>query len=169
MWITLSSSRGSQLQVGSHLFPFPLSGILYFPKWPLFTTWRWCALFPAGWSRYDHFASLCELLPVALPSLILRWSPIIQGLLHTDWFTSSEDWQLSMIDWRKGELHIKTLGLTATFSFHVLYFSYMDRIYKHIVQLVQILLEVFKIKDYFGRVTSKKSNVCPERARLYNK
>ena len=29
-------------------------------------------LFPAGWSRYDHFASLCELLPVALPSLILR-------------------------------------------------------------------------------------------------
>ena len=25
-----------------------------------------------GWSRYDHFAVLCELLPVALPSLILN-------------------------------------------------------------------------------------------------
>ena len=24
-----------------------------------------------GWSRYDHFAVLCELLPAALPSLIL--------------------------------------------------------------------------------------------------
>lgn len=25
-----------------------------------------------GWSRYDHFAVLCELLPVALPSLLLN-------------------------------------------------------------------------------------------------
>ena len=25
-----------------------------------------------GWARYDHFAVLCELLPVALPSLILN-------------------------------------------------------------------------------------------------
>jgi len=25
-----------------------------------------------GWSRYDHFAALCELLPVSIPSLILN-------------------------------------------------------------------------------------------------
>ena len=29
-----------------------------------------------GWSRYDHFAVLCELLPVALPSLILNLQAI---------------------------------------------------------------------------------------------
>ena len=29
-----------------------------------------------GWSRYDHFAVLCELLPVALPSLILNLEAI---------------------------------------------------------------------------------------------
>ena len=25
-----------------------------------------------GWSRYDHFAVLCELLPTAIPSLVLN-------------------------------------------------------------------------------------------------
>ena len=24
-----------------------------------------------GWSRYDHFAVLCELLPVSIPSLVV--------------------------------------------------------------------------------------------------
>ena len=28
-----------------------------------------------GWSRYDHFAVQCELLPVAVPSLVLRQKP----------------------------------------------------------------------------------------------
>ena len=33
-----------------------------------------------GWSRYDHFAVLCELLPVAMPSLILNLVIITQGM-----------------------------------------------------------------------------------------
>ena len=32
-----------------------------------------------GWSRYDHFAVLCELLPIAMPSLILNLVIITQG------------------------------------------------------------------------------------------
>ena len=32
-----------------------------------------------GWSRYDHFAVLCELLPVALPSLIVNLVIVTQG------------------------------------------------------------------------------------------
>ena len=32
-----------------------------------------------GWSRYDHFAVLCELLPIALPSLILNLVVVTQG------------------------------------------------------------------------------------------
>ena len=32
-----------------------------------------------GWSRYDHFAVLCELLPIALPSLILNLVVVTEG------------------------------------------------------------------------------------------
>jgi len=32
-----------------------------------------------GWSRYDHFAVLCELLPVALPSLVLSLAVLTSG------------------------------------------------------------------------------------------
>ena len=32
-----------------------------------------------GWSRYDHFAVLCELLPAALPSLVLNLAILTRG------------------------------------------------------------------------------------------
>jgi len=32
-----------------------------------------------GWSRYDHFSVLCELLPAALPSLILNLAILTRG------------------------------------------------------------------------------------------
>lgn len=36
-----------------------------------------------GWSRYDHFASLCELLPASIPSLILNTLKITDALSHS--------------------------------------------------------------------------------------
>ncbi|ETN82859.1 hypothetical protein NECAME_17620 [Necator americanus] len=33
----------------------------------------------AGWSRYDHFAILCELAPVALPTLAMSMETILEG------------------------------------------------------------------------------------------
>jgi hexosaminidase len=32
-----------------------------------------------GWSRYDHFAVICELLPAALPSLVLNLAIVSRG------------------------------------------------------------------------------------------
>eukprot|EP00093_Oithona_nana_P001598 01598.XXX_3514_877_1 [CDS] Oithona nana genome sequencing. len=43
-----------------------------------------------GWSRYDHFAVLCELLPVALPSLILNLEIISNNATGSSKFRQAE-------------------------------------------------------------------------------
>lgn len=37
-----------------------------------------------GWQRYDHFAVLCELLPVAIPSLAISLSAVSKGYFDID-------------------------------------------------------------------------------------
>lgn len=37
-----------------------------------------------GWQRYDHFAVLCELLPMAIPSLALSLSVVSKGYFDID-------------------------------------------------------------------------------------
>ena len=43
-----------------------------------------------GWSRYDHFAVLCELLPVALPSLVLNLQLISSNSSESSKFRQTE-------------------------------------------------------------------------------
>ena len=40
---------------------------------------RFQGLIITGWSRYDHLAALCELFPVALPTLAMSAETILAG------------------------------------------------------------------------------------------
>ncbi|GIY13692.1 hexosaminidase D [Caerostris darwini] len=44
-----------------------------------------------GWQRYDHFASLCELLPAAIPSLVLNLLTVSQGQFTNDIFPKMQE------------------------------------------------------------------------------
>ena len=44
-----------------------------------------------GWSRYDHFLSLCELLPYSIPSMLYSltaWNEKFKSLPKTDIFSN---------------------------------------------------------------------------------
>jgi hypothetical protein len=62
---------------------------LYIPtKWPNFD-----GIMITGWSRYDHFLSLCELLPYSIPSLafsMAAWKEPFKSLPPTDIYQNKD-------------------------------------------------------------------------------
>ena len=46
-----------------------------------------------GWSRYDHFAVLAELLPVAIPSLLMSLTILRRGIPPTTGETPQQQYQ----------------------------------------------------------------------------
>jgi hypothetical protein len=58
------------------------------------TKWRnFDGIIITGWSRYDHFLSLCELLPYSIPSMafsLAAWKEPFKSLPKSDIFTNKE-------------------------------------------------------------------------------
>ena len=73
-------------------------------------------LFPAGWSRYDHFASLCELLPVALPSLILRY--FCSNLSYSLGHDNKYNFVIVVAAWQSLQQEDRIYQLLGTWSSH---------------------------------------------------
>ena len=47
----------------------------------------------AGWSRYDHFLSLCELLPYSIPAMVFSlaaWKEPFKSLPKTDIYLNKQ-------------------------------------------------------------------------------
>ncbi|XP_051877574.1 beta-N-acetylhexosaminidase [Pristis pectinata] len=56
-----------------------------------FPSLRFQGLALTGWQRYDHFSTLCELLPVAIPSLVVCMEAVTFGSFTNDAKTKAQE------------------------------------------------------------------------------
>src|SRR5689334_4652674 len=91
------------------------------------TTWKnFNGIILTGWSRYDHFLSLCELLPYSIPSMlysIAPWQQQFNNLPNIDIYPSQ------LHQYVQDELHCSS-------SIHI---TVKDHLIKPIPKFVEII------------------------------
>ncbi|RCN43815.1 hypothetical protein ANCCAN_10204 [Ancylostoma caninum] len=105
----------------------------------------------AGWSRYDHFAILCELAPVALPTLAMSMETILEGRpLQGDYPLSREALQCTPST---------SMGVTygCTFPGHKAY-ELINEYWQRRKQLLQYREDDFELNGWLSRVADTYSS-----------
>ena len=101
-----------------------------------------------GWSRYDHFLALCELLPQAIPSLVFNLATVSSGTLTQEKISKINNdlgcivplpWTLEEAEYRYGSMSCKFPG---------------NEIYKLVVSFAYLVKNVEKDLDFAKKYMS---------------
>ncbi|XP_069784338.1 hexosaminidase D-like isoform X2 [Narcine bancroftii] len=103
-----------------------------------------------GWQRYDHFSTLCELLPVAIPSLVVCMQAVTFGSFTNETKAKAEE----ILGFKDIDLEDNFSEGNGTFAGVEIYHM-IDWIYQNLEYEVTDILENYRIKGWFSHYHRK--------------